>query len=730
MAAPSGPDIPSEAGTLWDVAVFERAVSNLDERLAQIVPQEEILDTDMLDSWKEFFDMLTFEDAETLKAEFLEFGFITPRFTDELGDLVTRADIDTPEKVFEFWLATLRDIDVDDTGRIVSFGDDLSDPQIAQLSEVLGWFDAERYFKFDQHVPLLDLHWNGQVLNQHLGGAPLVEQAALLVNLWRKLLRDISVNATEVPTVQNPYRNLEAVLVKAHGASLVDELGNTGVNGTMYRVADPDTGMVLVVKRMESTHSGGPPEVLTSQVMSEFFGTRLAGTEIIPSRYISLTNNPDEVLIVMPFFDGDQWVAAGNDFIRDDVLRRFSLLDRLTMEADAHPGNFMVNRSTKTSIAIDREKGFALTQGVDLSQDFSDMGMHGTANSRMFDRAESAWRDGGDFRFNSSDPEVVLHKISPAEVESLSGLDPDAVTKLISLDASGYKARGQRNSLFRETGIVIDDQGEAFIPTGRIGRMTFTSTLNFDEVHVSHFLTESEFKFVRNLVDEDSSLLDEAVGSLKESFSGLSDETKNLFVVHWGATDFDDAVERAAKTVMNQAEDRAQRLLDGGVINGSGGLTKHVDASTGNELRYGEVIKFTDKRTGETVEGLVINLFEASLEEGGAVSVIMFPDIGLGKTSSQLGFSTGSRTINLSEWSWGPVFEETPKGKLKSYKEAVEEFQTSTEIDSRVFDERLVPVLDANGLHVGFNVEKVAVDRTGSLTSSLFLGLIWPSIQG
>lgn len=723
MAAPSGPDFPSEAHTLWNIDQFDEAVTELETRLARVVPQEEILDEKILESWKEFFNMLTFDEAQSLKDEFIEFGFIKPKFTDDLSSLVVKSDIDTPEKVFTFWLNTLLEVEMDpNTGRLLSFGDELTDFQVAQVAEVLGWFDHERYFRFNQHVPLLKLHWNPQVLTRHLLFAPLGEPSVVLGNLWRKLVRDISVQSVKGAPVPNPYRNIQLVLEHAYGGSLVTQLGETGINGVLFTVTDPNTGVKLVIKRIESGHAGGIPEVLTSGTMSEFFAARLAGAEVIPTKYISLTNNGDEVLLVMPFFEGDQWVKAGEAFIDDTSVRRFSLLDRLTLERDAHPGNYLVDKATGTSVALDRESSFALFRGVDLVQDNSDMGLHGAAQRRVFDRAEEAWLKGDDFRFNLNDPEVALRSITSQEVEALTGYSKVELENLIKLDASGYKSKGQRLTMFRETGVLINDQGEAFIPTGRVGMIRFTSTFNFPEFHISHFLTESEFKFVGDLVDEGSSLRDDAVKVLKETFDDLSDETKILFVDHWGADDFDDALERAVKKVFDQAEDRTQALLDGGVINGSGGLQTHVDAATGNTISYGEVVRFTDKETGEVVEGLVVNLFEASLEEGGDVSAVVFPKIGLGLNTSEIG-AVKPKALNLSEWSWGDVVPtETPRAKLKRYQTAIDQFQTSTDVDPKIkFNERLAPVIDGNGIHTGFRTETVGLDREALLTGQIYL---------
>ncbi len=707
MAAPSGPDFPTEVNTLWDIDQFNRTVDLMEDRLKSVVDGRQGVDPDVLTSFQELFTMLTFEESRILRDEFLKFEFIKPRFTDNLKGFVDEVDLNTPEKVFTFWADTLVELTIENNVLLAS-GDVVDDHLLSQIVEVLNWFDHERYFKFSQHLPLIKLHWEPQILGKHVSDLPLEGQGAVLGALWRNTLRDLGTVQSQA--IVNPFQNLGVVLRRAYKPKWLSELGDQGVNGIMYKVQDPDTGMTVVIKRGMSTHAGNSPSVITSNVMSNFFAARLAGVENVPPRFISLTGSSEEVLYIYPFFeDSTMWSAAPDHLLREDSIRKFSLFDRLTMERDSHSRNFMVNQYTQTSVAIDRETGFALFMGQDLSEDFSFLGMQNAANFRLFERSAVAWRDGGDIRFLMNDPEVSLFRITKAEVEALSGFDPSAALVVSRSDMPA------KNAFFRDSGIIFDDPGVGFIPTGRIGYVEYSGGLQFPEFHISHFLTETELKFVEDLVGRDNKLLNDAREAIEEAYKDLSTDTRITFLNFWTAQDFDDALDEAAAAVLEQAVDRAERLLRGGTINISGGLTKYADVDTGLELRYGTVVEFTDRNSGEIIEGLVVNLFEADATSG-EISVVVLENIGLGKSASELAGNANPRVLNLAEWRFGPLIDETPRGKNIQYKSAIEEFQSPLVRDPTLFSKRLAPIIDQNGLHVGFQEETVDLDLIAGLS--------------
>jgi hypothetical protein len=714
MAAPSGPDFPSEANTLWDLATFEGSVVEMERRLRDALPKTSSLDENLLVSWQELFQMMTFEDSRALRDDFLKFDFIQPRFTENLKGFVDPSDIDSPLKVFEFWAATLFDLTVDNkTQLLLSSGDEVDAKLLSQIVEVLGWFDHERYFKFNLHVPLIHANWNPQVIGKHLANVAASEQGGLLTGLWRSTLRNLG--EINPQAIANPYRNLETVLRRAYDPQAVSILGSNGVNGIIYLVRDPDTGQLLVVKRIASKHAGESPPVLVSNVMNEFFASRLAGAEGVPTRFISLTDESEDVLVVMPFIDGVRWHDAPSEIVRRDSSRKFSLLDRLTMERDSHAQNYLVNEFTETSTAIDREMSFAFFMGPDFSNDYSALGMHGTASKRLFRDVNDAWREGDDLRILMNDPEVVLHKLTPDEVGIMSGHTPTDIRDLLAAGRSG------ETLFFLESGIVFDVSGDAFIPTGRMGLVDFPG--GFPEWTVSQFLTESEFRFVDDLTKTDSDEMFNSVRAvLKDSYSNLSEETQTTFTTFWGAADFDDALSRAAEAVIDQSADRARRLLNGGTLNISGGLSKHIDASTGQELKYGTVVEFTNKLTGEKVEGLVVNLYERDFTSG-EISAVVLENIGIGKSASELRtIPTTARKLDLDGWQWGPLAEETPKGKLALYREALDEFEDATAVHTAPdFHTRQIPVLDENGLHVGFREGTMNLDMSSGLGGGIIV---------
>lgn len=721
MAAPSGPDFPSEATTLWDLVTFDGVVTEMEERLRKVLPKTSSLDEKLLISWQEFFRMLTFDDNRSLRDEFLKFNFIEPRLTENLKGFVDADDLDTPLKVFEFWVATLLELTVDSTTQgLRSFGDEVDDHLLSQITEVLGWFDHERYFKFNLHAPLIQANWEPQVLGKHIAAVPAGEEGALLSNLWKGTVKTLGSINTQA--IANPYHNLRAVLSRAYDSQSVDVLGATGINGVLYWVRDPDTGLQLIVKRITSAHAGETPSLLTSNVMSEFFASRLAGVEGVPTRFISLTDESEEVLIVMPFVDGLRWHDATPALVRDDSLRKFSLLDRLTLERDSHAQNYLINEFTETSTAIDREMSFALWKGADFTQDWSDLGMQGAASKRLLTRLSDAWSEGDDLRLLMNDPEVSLFKLTAAEVESISGHSPSDIGTLRAIGG-----RDSDRAFFLSNGIIFNTNNEAFVPTGRIGLMDFPGV--FPEWHPSHFLTESEFRFVDDLMGAsvDDDLYKAVRETLDDAYSNLSPETKNTFIRFWTAQDFDDALDEATAAVIEQTADRARRLLDGGTVNISGGLSRYIDPDTGQELRYGTVVEFVDKTTGERIEGLVVNLYETGFISG-EVSVVVLRNAGVGKSASELTLGTVTpQRINLVEWRWGPLVEETPKGKVKLYREALEEFDDPTGVSTvSDFHTRHVPMLDDNGLHVGFREETMDLD----MASVLGGGVIVRNAQG
>ena len=707
MAAPSGPDFPTEIHTLWDPIDMETGVAELRRRIA-LEASDGLIDTvdeKVLSSWQEFFFMLHLEGSDQLRSEFAP--FITPRFTEAIEGFVDAAEIDTPDKLLAFWTSLFTGLEIDPaTKQLLSFGEEVDVVLARQIGEVLEWFDSDSYFTLNRHLPLIDLHWEPQLLAKHVGDTPLEDRGKILSQFWKTTLVDI-----QVPTVSegvvDPYRNLEKLLVRAYDGSSVGVIGDSGVNGQLLTVVDPDTGRTLVIKRFDAdNHAGGNPERITSMVMTEWVARYLSEAEITPTRFISVTDDPDDIIAVIGYFEGSTWYDVSSGVIRDDSARKFSLLDRLTLERDSHIKNIMVNQHTQTTTVIDREVGFRLGTGRHGPQpDSSDFGMISTPNQRYFGTLEEAWINGDDIDFLRNDPPVSLFQLSDAEFNALS---PERSRAIVVRHA---QSGGGNQFIFQERGFLVDSDGNIMIPTGRLGVAHFPGNTDPTKWYPSHFLTESELEFVQRLLDFDQVLLDDAISELEDRYNELSDAAKDAFIAFWEAGDIDDAYEVAAQSVLNTMRDRVQRLVDGGVINVSGGVTKHVDSATGAELRYGTTVRFTNKETGEIVEGLVLNLFESNVADE-RVSVLVAENIGMGRTVSELASNPPITTrVDVDDWVWGAPVEDTPIGLSIRYQRAVDEFEgIRTFGDDVNIDFRQSPVIDQYGMHVGFRDTTVEID--------------------
>ena len=714
MAAPSGPDFPTEVHTLWDWQQFEDTFHSVKTQLldSSSVNKSGGVNEDLLYSLQQFLTILKKDEDYFLKTDpSIISGFrshIRPDLSAIDERFVVLDDIPTVDDQIDFWIDVVRDLSID-YGFLYWAGDVVDADDAVQLGRILDWFDTS-YFDLEfRWRPVIDRAWSPDLLDRHLGNA--VAEKGKQLNAQVQRLFD-GVRDLDIAPPEDIYEDFYDYAVRVFGNTNVEVLGESGVNGAIVRVFDSETRSTVLIKRIQSTgHSGGREPTLASMAGTNFFAEAMGEIEAVPYRLFSLTDERETVMIVMPDIeDAVPWGEATDDLFRDDVLRRFALFDAVTLERDAHSYNYLVNEYTHSSTIIDREVSFGMFFGQKPFLNDPSNGLYSAAKGKWLNETVAAWLEGDDIRV-LNDPPVSLFKLSKAERDRIlrDDFDLDLLTSQLNHGPG-----------LADTGVIVDPDGVSYIPAGRIGRGLFDPMWGSrgTEWGLASFPTQSEYRFLERIMEDSENLIDELAVHLQESFEELSDATKRGIIVWAGGGTIEQATKIIAGRMISNSRQRVAGMMFEGMINVSGGLTKHYSRD-GAELSYGAVVKFTNKTTGEEIEGLVVNLFETNFTTG-EVHAIVRPNIGLGKTASELeNLSIDPRTLNLDDWIFGSPISELPRGRVIGYRNALSDasvLETEGQLASRA---RKRPVFDQFGMKTGDAEEQIEIVYQRSLGDSV-----------
>lgn len=712
MAAPAGPDYPSNVDDLWDEIKFDRTVETLKANL--LGPSDAVaVDDNVVGSFRELFGMFFIEGAEDLRAEFIS-TFFNPQFTRNIETFVIHSDIPTKEEQFNFFYRMIKDLEVASNGELLLDGD-LVGPQTGGfINEVLGWVDMQGWVADGSFGDLLDRHWNPYFFATHkLGGGGIDEAVRVLYQDMRRAIRNHD------PAVLAKGADLDEALTRIYGRSNVSALTGSGANGTIYKVVDVNTGQVILIKSTTSSHGGDLSQVIPSLIGNEYLAKELGGVESIPTRFILRdTDDPDSFLTVMPFVHNSDEIKMMGHAVETEDMRRFVLTDWLTMERDNHGRNYLVNPTTRQSVIIDRENSFGLfwgpSQGINAP---SDWGMKGFPSGILNKRLHQAWVKGDDV-LTEIEPPVNLVKLTSEEFEHLTGHPISELSQVL-------QRRDETHLLLKSEGLVIkynrvDGTYQAFLPTGRMGYHN-TGSWSDAKWYPSISTTETEFNFLEELMTEtdifETRMFEEIRNQIDEVFEGLGLRSKERLVHTWrtsyqgfSATSYEDALDAVAEQMVGNLKLRVQNLLNGGVLDITGGTSKTVTRE-GAEVANGQVVKLTHRRTGEIIEGTVVKIFEKDFETGNEF-VLVLDGVGLNLPSADKFRTLSAPSAHrLDDFFLGEPVLDTLEGRIAILVKANKESDLKLALDPTADPLlRIRPKIDDNGLMIGLQETKVHLD--------------------
>lgn len=653
MAASEDTKFLSQVDELWDETALDNVATQMRRGLEDGTVTS--FDTDLYDEYTKLFTYVENLGPQSDEFEALSKYINVPKLKKQ--SLTSHLGISNDSSKWDAFIQFRKSMDsfeVDPSGVVKIDGQTvaLGSDEIAEVIEVRKWLNSKYFSENPSWQTVTAKSADPELLTKNLAaefsGNPFM-QGIGTQNKWDDLLGNMRVASIEPkPTT---YKNLEESLSKLYGSGNVSILGDSGINGDLFKVVDAD-GNTFIVKKVASGHAGGSNSVPYSLKLNDWLAKELGNIESVPSRVISV-NDADQPLVLVPFIDNaDTWFEAsggvmqrhGPDFrkfdanyigknIDDDQLRKFALFDELSMEGDAHIANVMIDRNTGVGSIIDREKSFMLYAGDNVDEGID--GISTVSNDTLMIKSFQKWHAGDDMLYGGNSPPVRLVKLSAQERKAVGFPPPYGKA------AKEYHV-GPGNTLF------VRRQNDLYIPAGRMGVVDGRAAALGTPPRLTRYLDGGELAFVNKAMNEPDLLVREIADQMRLASGELNDASKAKFIKHWGAENFDDAINRASKRVGSNMTKRATDMVDGGAYNITGGTTRMV---TKNKVivETGSSIKLTHRGTGDELSGLVAGIFEDS---SGKMKAQIMEGFGEGRKTDELTkLGTTMKVVDLDDYS-------------------------------------------------------------------------------